>query len=334
MFTASDQGVHTFTGDVTLFTAGTQTLTVQDTTDSPIAGSAMITVSPSSASGLLLTAPPTAVAGTPFNVTVTALDPYGNVAIGYTGTVLLIGSDRNPQPSDYTFTTNDNGTHSLTLSLFTAGVQTILGRDAANGFITGTATVVGHAATPFDSLVTAPSNVVSGTRFDVIVTMLDIYGNIAMDYNGTVYFTTTDSVPGVILPPDYTFTTGNGGDNGVHDFAGGCVLITSGLQNLYVRDRSNGYLLGGTAIFVNPSPAPPPPGGGSARPPGPSLTPDPTPTTGVRPALRAALVDRVFSTLQGLSPVPIAALLKRSRQSEEPGWLPALFDPDFPDLRP
>jgi hypothetical protein len=60
-FTSSDQGIHTFNGGVTLFTAGAQTRTVQDSTDSSIMGSVTIAVSPSSASSFLLPAPPTAV---------------------------------------------------------------------------------------------------------------------------------------------------------------------------------------------------------------------------------------------------------------------------------
>jgi hypothetical protein len=285
-FTAGDQGVHTFTGDVTLFTAGSQTLTVQDTTHSTVTGSATIAVSPASASGFLVTAPSPAIAGTAFSVTVTALDPYGNVATGYTGTVILTSSDRTPQPSDYTFTANDNGTHVLTLSLFTAGVQTILTRDASNGFLTGTTPVAVQAASPFNFLVTAPSSAVSGTPFDVIVTVLDMYGNTATDYTGTVHFTTSDLDPGVVLPSNYTFTTGNGGDNGVHDFPAGFMLITSGLQNLSASDNGNG-LIGGTQVVVESSPPPPPPGGGGARPPGPSLTPDPVPVGSARPALQA-----------------------------------------------
>ena len=136
-FTSSDQGVRTFSSGVTLFTAGTQTLTVQDTTDSSITGSMPIAVSPSSATSLLLNAPSTAVAGTAFNVTVTAFDAYGNVATGYTGTVrLLTSSDHDTPPSDYTFTQSDNGTHTFSVTLFTAGVQTLLVQDAANGAIT------------------------------------------------------------------------------------------------------------------------------------------------------------------------------------------------------
>jgi hypothetical protein len=336
-FTSSDEGVHTFTGGVALFTAGTQTLTVYDTTTSSVSGSATITVSPSSASSLLLAAPATAVAGTAFNVTVTALDAYGNVATGYTGTVLLTSSDRNPQLSNYTFTPSDNGTHSLALTLLTAGVQTVLARDAANGFLAGTTTVTVQAATPFDFLMTAPSSVVAGTPFDVIIAVLDIYGNTATDYNGTVHFTTSDSGAGVILPADYTFTTGSGGDNGVHDFPADFTLVTSGLQNLSATDSANS-LLGGTQVFVDPSPVPPAPGGGAvpppdgggARPPNPSMASDPTPAAGVRLAPQIAVVDRFFSLLDPENSSSVPHLLKRHRQGEETGWQLGLLHPEWP----
>ena len=47
-------------------------------------------------------------------VTVTANDPYGNVATGYTGTVQFTSSDAAASlPANYTFTTADHGVHSL-----------------------------------------------------------------------------------------------------------------------------------------------------------------------------------------------------------------------------
>jgi hypothetical protein len=45
-FTAADQGVHTFTADCTLITAGNQAVTVTDTADATITGTATITVNP------------------------------------------------------------------------------------------------------------------------------------------------------------------------------------------------------------------------------------------------------------------------------------------------
>src|SRR5439155_21610480 len=82
-FTQADNGTHTFPG-VSLFTAGPQTLTVQDTTHSSSMGSATINVLASAANHLLILAPPAAIAGAFLSVTVTAVDPYGNANTAYT----------------------------------------------------------------------------------------------------------------------------------------------------------------------------------------------------------------------------------------------------------
>ena len=60
-----------------------------------------------------VSAPTSATAGVPFNFDVTALDPYGNVATGYTGTVHFTSSDLHAATltTDYTFTAADAGAH-------------------------------------------------------------------------------------------------------------------------------------------------------------------------------------------------------------------------------
>ena len=66
-FLVGDNGSHTFTGEVTLETAGTQTVTDMGATVPAIFGiSNSIAVSPAGAAKLLVTAPPTATAGTAF----------------------------------------------------------------------------------------------------------------------------------------------------------------------------------------------------------------------------------------------------------------------------
>jgi hypothetical protein len=44
VFTATDQGTHTFLGGVTLYTAGDQILRVTDTSDNTVTGSWMVTL--------------------------------------------------------------------------------------------------------------------------------------------------------------------------------------------------------------------------------------------------------------------------------------------------
>jgi WD40 repeat protein len=102
-------------------------------------------------------------------------------------------------------------------------------------------------------LITAPMAAVSGTPFDITVTALDSSGNIDTAYQGTVTFSTTDPDPGVVLPADYTFTTGDGSDNGVHAFPAGVTLVTLGDQTLTVTDNVSG-LTGTINIAVGPGP--------------------------------------------------------------------------------
>jgi photosystem II stability/assembly factor-like uncharacterized protein len=83
-FGATDYGTHTFTNGVTLVTVGNQTITATDTISSSVKGSATVTVGPASASHFSVVLPNGATAGSAFNFTVTALDPYGNTATGYT----------------------------------------------------------------------------------------------------------------------------------------------------------------------------------------------------------------------------------------------------------
>jgi hypothetical protein len=55
----------------------------------------------------------------------------------------------------------------------------------------------------------------------------------------------------VALPADYTFTTGVGGDYGVHTFR--VTLITLGDQTLTVTDKVSG-ITGSVTITVGPGP--------------------------------------------------------------------------------
>ena len=67
--------------------------------------------------------------GISFSVTVTAYDSYGNIATGYTGTVILTSTDPAASlGSTYAFTTGagqDNGVHTFSVTLNTSGSQKI-----------------------------------------------------------------------------------------------------------------------------------------------------------------------------------------------------------------
>jgi plastocyanin len=145
-FTAADQGMHLFSAGATFFTAGTQTLTAQDTVTSSLMNSASVAVVAAPASQLFVTAPLTAVSGTAFDVSLTALDPYKNVDMNYGGTVTWTTNDPDMGvllPPDYPFQPTDNGmvTFSGGVTLITLGNQSIIAFDTANPTIAGSATI-------------------------------------------------------------------------------------------------------------------------------------------------------------------------------------------------
>jgi hypothetical protein len=92
--------------------------------------------------GFRLSAPQTALAGTTFTVTVTALDENGQQDTGYRGTIHLTSSDGSAVlPAEYTFTAGDNGEHAFQATLKSFGSQSITGIDTT-GSITGTAAIL------------------------------------------------------------------------------------------------------------------------------------------------------------------------------------------------
>jgi hypothetical protein len=96
----------------------------------------------------------------------------------------------------------------------------------------------------------APASVPSGTAFDLKVTAADPYGNIDANYHGTVTFSTSDTDPSIVLPADYTFTTG---DAAVHTFSGAVTLITPGDQTITVTDTASGITRSVTVTVVAPN---------------------------------------------------------------------------------
>jgi hypothetical protein len=100
-------------------------------------------------------------------------------------------------------------------------------------------------------VLTAPARVTAGMPFDLTVTAVDIFGQVAAGYTGTVTFSTTDPDPGVVLPADYSFTLTDGG---VHTFTdtglGETTLRTRGRQTITAADTGDGSILGSVTVKV------------------------------------------------------------------------------------
>jgi uncharacterized repeat protein (TIGR03803 family) len=245
-FTAADQGVHTFT--VTLKTAGTQSIAAADTANSSTVGNDTgITITPAAAATLVSSNVPSGTtAGSAFTLTLTTEDAYGNTATGYAGTVHFTSGDPKALlPANYTFTTSDAGQHTFSVTLKTAGTQSVTATDTATGRLTATTSGIAvqpAAASKF--LLSAPSGVTRGAKFSVTLTVEDAYGNIVTGYTGTVHISSSDST--ATLPANYTFTAA---DAGVHTFTG-LVLRKKGKQTLTTTDTQNTALTATDTINV------------------------------------------------------------------------------------
>src|SRR5262249_41584792 len=133
-FTAADGGTHTF--DVTLKSSGGQTFSVQDTANAAMTFSQRdVQVSAGAVVAFAIRAPSNVVAGTPFNVTISAVDAYGNVVPTYTGKAHFSGPSG--IPADYTFTAADAGTHTFSVTFASTGTQTLGVQDTVTGSIKG-----------------------------------------------------------------------------------------------------------------------------------------------------------------------------------------------------
>ncbi len=152
----------------------------------------------------------------------------------------------------------DNGGPTQTMALLpgspalNTGDPTQLGMPDQRGVVRrGDVNKGAYQASASALVVTAPAKVTAGVPFDLTVTALDPFDQLAVGYAGMVTFGTTDPGPGVRLPTDYAFTAA---DAGVHTFSdtglGETTLVTRGYQTVAVTDTADASITGGAAVKV------------------------------------------------------------------------------------
>src|SRR5207237_545305 len=125
-----------------LRTAGAQTITFTDVAVSSVTGQSLLTVNSGVATHYVFTAPAYAAGGAAFTLGVAAKDAYGNTVTGYRGTVHVTSSDSAASlPTNYTFTTADQGVHSFGVTLRTLGNQTVTATDTVNAALSSSTVV-------------------------------------------------------------------------------------------------------------------------------------------------------------------------------------------------
>ncbi|HEX8699879.1 MAG TPA: hypothetical protein VF815_13635 [Myxococcaceae bacterium] len=240
-FTAADAGQKTFPG-VQLRTAGTRSITARDTVTATLTDTENVTVNPGAVSALAFSAPATATAGTPFSVTVSAVDAFANVVPSYTGTVQFTSDDAQASlPGDYTFTPADAGSRMFNLTLATAGSHQVTVTDGTRN---ASATVAVSPGAVTRLAFTAPATTTAGASFNVTVRALDAFDNVVTGYTGTVQFTSDDAQ--ATLPASYTFTAA---DAGSRTFS--VTLATAGSRQVTVNDGTRNA---SATVAVSPGP--------------------------------------------------------------------------------
>ena len=189
-------------------------------------------------------------AGTAGTVSVRAVDANGVTVNGYTGTVQISSSDAQAVlPANYQFQTSDGGIKTFSVTLKTAGSQSITATDTVSpiyGSQTGIQVNTGAAGGAVIFAVSGfPSTVTAGTAGTVSVRAVDANGVTVNGYTGTVQITSSDV--NAVLPANYAFVAG---DNGVHQF--GVTLKLAGLQSITATDTVTSSITGSqTGIQVN-----------------------------------------------------------------------------------
>ena len=223
---------------VTFKTSGTQFLTATDThTSSLTAVSGAIAVSPGLVSHYGLGGVPiSTTAGVPLDFTVTAEDTYNNIVTAYPGTVVLVTSDSAASfvPATSTLT---SGVGVFSVTLRTAGAQTVTAHDEVDLGLTDTTSPISVSAAAFAhfALNGTPGSTSAGTAFGFTVLAQDAFNNIAFGYSGTVALSSSDSAA-VFVPATSTLVNGQGTFR--------VTLKTAGTQTLTAQDTTSSTLVG------------------------------------------------------------------------------------------
>jgi hypothetical protein len=245
-FKGTEGGHTSFT--ITLKRASTATfsptLTVTGTSLTQPTASAGVTVLPSTAAFLSVSAPSSVTAGAAFNVTARAVDQFGNTVTGYSGTTHFTPTGLLP---DYPFQPTDLGVKSFSLTLTTAGLQSLAVAQVGNPGVAGHANVTVNPAPASRLAVSTPATSTVGAPLTFIVTPFDPYGNVDTSFSDTVAFTTSDS--SASLPGPFSFAGGGGASPPLP-----ATLATAGGQTITASDATNPAITAGVAtVTVSPA---------------------------------------------------------------------------------
>ena len=159
---------------VVLKTAGVQTLTATDTAAGSIVGTSnAIIVNGLAASHFAVAVPSNAITGIPFNFTVTALDPFNNLAPAYAGTAQFTSSDS--AATLPAITTLSNGVGIFSATFMTPGNQTLAATDVVSASIAGISNTIVTRGLTVSSLTPTPTGFVATFDKPFVASDINLY---------------------------------------------------------------------------------------------------------------------------------------------------------------
>jgi len=207
-----DQGVGDVTGKTSVSVSPTATITYTLTASKggkSTTSKTTVTVGHGAATQVTLSGLGSELAvDTPAPVTVTVRDRFGNVATDYTGTLHFVLTDSAaPLIADLTFTAAMQGTATINVLFVTDGEQSLIATDTARPALTSSTITQDRAgAAKSYSLSALPATAVGGEPLPLLITALDVHGNVVKNYGGVAHVASTDSTDR--LPADGGFTRG------------------------------------------------------------------------------------------------------------------------------
>jgi len=221
------------------------------------------------ANHLDVAAPGVATAGAAISVTVTAHQADSSQDTNYSGTVTFTSSDPSAiLPADYTFipgSGGDNGQKAFSVTLKTAGIQTITATDTATATITGTSGSIAVSPASASTIVVAallPSVLPGGTSI-ITATVKDAYNNPIPSISVT--FSITSGGGNMAPPSSLTNASGQAQATLTAPLASGTTTVGASVTSPLLSGSVPVTISSGTpaTLVVNASPTGVPAGGTS-----------------------------------------------------------------------
>lgn len=212
-FAAADAGVFEFS--VVLRTAGSQRVTATDVAHRTGAQTGIGVVAAAASALAVSGVQSPIVARAAANLSVAAVDAFGNTDRGYRGTVRLTSSDPSAAlPGNHTFSSTDSGAYTFTgVSFRTPGAQSVTATDVAHANINGKQDSISVVPGPVASLafLQQPANTTVGAAISTVqVRLADQDSNLATNATAQVTLSLQTSPSGATLSGTRTLSPSEG----------------------------------------------------------------------------------------------------------------------------